>query len=217
MLSCSDGIPITKWYFEESNTWMEVVGAVAMWKFASRIHPGIIKMWGHLRKYAIYFLHYRPGQHTERQIRAAQQELFEYAVYAETHLGGKLLTVLLHRAVVHIPEQVLNGLPGASMREEWGEGCVRRVKRPVKGHAMAKIAQASANVVCDDMGLRLLRTTDPSIELPKAAPSSSSSSVLQDRVDHYGVQLHALQDAYTGECDEVSTFLAHAAVWEHSA
>lgn len=68
------------------------------------MHPLILQMWCHFRAYALYFMQYRAGQHTAYQIRAAQAHLYRFAWLVEVHLHGKLLTLLLHRAVVHIPE-----------------------------------------------------------------------------------------------------------------
>lgn len=203
------GAAISNWIFEETHTFMEVSGALAFWMVRDDIPcKGILKMWGWLRSYAIFFLQYRPGQHTIAQIRAAQQQLYQYASYAQQHLGGRLMTVLLHRAVVHIPEQVIYGVPSAYMREDWGERCIRRVKGAVKGHAMNKVAAAAAARCCMDMQLADLRTRHPELHKPieDALPQAATSSF--DEGDDYGCQLHALKDAYTGiEGDEVRGFI----------
>lgn len=205
--ACRDA-KISGWLFEESHTFLEVSGALAMWVVRAEVHPDILQMWGHLRTYALYFLHYRSGQHTVPQIRAAQNELFQYAEFAEQHLRGKLLTVLLHRAVVHIPEQVINGLPGAYVREDWGERCVRRTKGGITGHATAKVAAASAALCCTEMGLEISRRESPELHDPIVAALPSASSRLEDEGDAYGVMLHTLKPGNTGvEGDEVCVHL----------
>lgn len=161
-------------------------------------------MWGQLRTYALFFLQYRAGQHTEQQIRAAQNQLFRYAQFAEQHLQGRLLTVLLHRAVVHIPEQVLNGIPGAYAREDWGERCIRRVKGGITGHASRKVAEAAAALCCTEMGLEICRREDPNIHAPIEAALQKAARGEQDVGDMYGVCLHTLRQGNTGmEGDEV--------------
>lgn len=85
----SKGIPITKWLFEELNTGIEISLAISFLVAREEIHPGILKMWGHLRKFALYFLHYRPGQHTPAQLRDAQRELFRFGEYAERILTAR--------------------------------------------------------------------------------------------------------------------------------
>lgn len=92
-----------KWYFKEMSTFMEVAGALTFWIYRRGIHPGIVKLWGHLRRYTMYFLQYRPSQHTERQTIVAQSELLQFARYAVKRKLCKLCTLLLHRPSVHIP------------------------------------------------------------------------------------------------------------------
>lgn len=99
--------PFSGWHFEETLSFLETAGALAFALFKAQIHPLIVRLWAHLRKYALHFLQYLPGQHTVTQIREAQNELYCFAVLAERHLQGQLLTLLLHRAVVHIPEQAI--------------------------------------------------------------------------------------------------------------
>ena len=67
---------ISNWIFEETHTFMEVAGALAFYICRNDVHEGILKMWGWLRAYALFFQQYRPGQHTIPQIRAAQQQLY---------------------------------------------------------------------------------------------------------------------------------------------
>lgn len=185
---------------------MEVAGALAFYICRNDVHEGILQMWGWLRAYALFFLQYRPGQHTIPQIRAAQQQLYQYATYAQLHLEGRLCTVLLHRAVVHIPEQVINGVPSAFMREDWGERCIRRVKGAVKGHAMHRVAAAAANRCCMEIRLGQLKRANPELHQPIADAMQKPSGRSIDEGDDYGSQLHVLKDAYTGvEGDEVCT------------
>lgn len=153
-------------------------------------------MWARLRTFALFFLQYRPGQHTVAQIRAVQNLLFQYAEFAEANLGGKLLTVLLHRAVVHLPEWVIDALPGAFVREDWGERDVRRCKAGITGHATKKVAEAAASLCCTEMGLANARVEHPELHEPIAELTDAHSVRLQDDGDAYGVQLHALKDAF---------------------
>lgn len=165
-------------------------------------------MWQHLRTYALYFLHYRPGQHTEGQIRAAQQELFKFAEYAEKHLEGKLLTSLIHRAVVHIPAQVLATLPGAFLREDFGERLVRWTKKFIKGHSTVRAAQASAAVCLTQMGLRIVKSESPTVDAPLNLVRSHVNVRPQDKGDEYGTSLHYLVNANTGEDQDEVCVLA---------
>lgn len=189
------------------STFIEVTGAIAFWtvREAANMHPRIIEMWAHFRAFALYFLQYRPGQHTRNQIRAAQGRLFKFAAFAEEHLEGRLLTVLLHRAVVHIPEQVIDGLPGAYMREDWGERCVRRTKGRITGHATNRAAQASAATCLTEMGLRICKNQHPDIDAPLIAAQQKTVRHKEDAGDSFGAQLHHLKPAYMGHTgDEVS-------------
>lgn len=170
-----------------------------MWVVRHAVHPDILKMWGQLRTYALFFLQYRAGQHTEPQIRAAQNQLFRYAEFAERHLKGNLLTVLLHRAVVHIPDQVISGIPGAYSREDWGERCIRRVKGGITGHAARKVAEAAAALCCTEMGLEICRREEPELHAPIEAALPTTAMRDRDVGDVYGVRLHTLKPGYTGE------------------
>lgn len=161
-------------------------------------------MWGHLRTYALYFLHYRPGQHTISQIRAAQREIFKFAEYSEQHLGGKLLTCLIHRCFAHIPQHVSETLPGAFLREDFGERLVRWTKKGVKGHATVRVAQASAAICVTQMGLRIVKNNNVDVDGPlnRVRPQPQQRPV--DAGDDYGTALHYLSNAHTGEdADEV--------------
>ena len=182
-------------------SFLEVSGAVVFQMFKDEIHPVISKMWLHLRPYALYFLQYRTGQHTVSQIREAQLQLYKYAVLAETHLQGKLLTLLLHRAVVHIPEQALQIGPTAAYREDWGERAIRAAKGPTTGHAMRRPAQAAANKTLVTMSLGLAKMEDNQVDMPlrRDPVPVRSQERTTDRLDEYGVQLHeGLKPAYTG-------------------
>jgi len=192
------------WIFEETSTFLEISGAFALWRVQDDVHPAILQMWGWLRTYSLYFLQYRPGQHTIAQIRAAQNELFKFAEFAETHLDGKLATCLLHRAVVHIPEQAISGPPTAFLREEFGERCVRRTKGGITGHATNRVAEASASLLCTEMGLQIRRRERPELHhsIERAMPETSNR--IEDEGDAYGTRLHTLKSANTGvEGDQV--------------
>lgn len=146
ILSQCRGVPISKWLFEEVNTFVEVTGAVSFYVARNEVHPGILKMWSHLRKFTLYFLHYRPGQHTHEQVLEAQREIFQFGEYAEKHLQCKTLTCLVHRCFAHIPQHVMATLPGAFLREDWGERLVRRTKSRITWHSTKQAARASAAV-----------------------------------------------------------------------
>lgn len=143
---------------------IEVSGPVAFHAVKDKIHPVALEMWGRFRTYAMYFMRYRDGQHTPGQIRAAQAQLLRYAVLAEKHLCGKLLTVLLHRAVVHVPEQALAIGPTAWYREEWLERGVRKTKSYTTNHSTRNPALHATNVCLLDMGLRVCKRDEPDID-----------------------------------------------------
>lgn len=44
LLACS-GVAVSKWYFEETNTFLEVTGAIAFCQVKDAIHPDLIEMW----------------------------------------------------------------------------------------------------------------------------------------------------------------------------
>lgn len=203
-VACSKSIPLSKWLFEELNTGLEVTLAITFLVARDEIHPGIIKMWSHLRRFALYFLHYQPGQHTQDQLRAAQRELFQFGEYAEKNLNSKMLTCLVHRCFAHIPHHVDATLPGAFLREDWGERLIRRTKGKITGHATSQAARASADVCLTEMGLRILQQKYPDIDQPLKLINPCPSPRPQDSGDDYGTQLHWLAPAYTGvEGDEV--------------
>lgn len=185
--------------FEECNTFLEIAGAMVFYHFREEIHPGILKMWGHLRKYALYFLHYRPGQHTIDQIRAAQREIFQFAEYAEKNLESSLLTMLVHRCFAHIPTQVEASLPGAFMREDFGERMVRWTKRFIKGHATLRAAESSAAVCLTQMSLRIHLNENPGVDDPLNNIRENPPVRPVDKGDDYGTALHHLAPAHTGE------------------
>jgi hypothetical protein len=185
-------------------SFIEISGAVAFHHFKDEIHPVILQMWEHFRTYALYFLQYRVGQHTERQIRAAQNHLFAYAELAEKHLEGKLLTLLLHRAVCHIPDEALHVIPTAFNKEDYGERDVRRTKGPNTGHGLRRPAQAAANRCCMDMSLELCRVEMPDIAAPIMPVKRRRAAKKTDRGDAHGVQLlEGLSEANTGEDGDV--------------
>lgn len=172
---------------------MEIVGALMFYIFRHDIHPWIKQMWTHLRRYTLYFLQYRTGQHTRSQIRAAQNELVQYAECAARYKFGKLVTLLLHRAIYHIPAQVEMMLPGAYMREDWGERCVRRTKRYITGHATKHSARASAQCCSDEMTLRANEALEGEAEALVVTSQHVSRTSEQDDPDNYGVQLHSIK------------------------
>ena len=143
---------------------IEVSGPVAFHAVKDKIHPLALEMWGRFRTYAMYFLRYREGQHSPPQVRAAQEQLLGYAVLVEKHLCGKLLTMLLHRAVVHVPEQALAIGPTAWYREEWLERGVRKAKSYTTNHSTRNPALHATNVCLVDMGLQLCKLRQPDID-----------------------------------------------------
>lgn len=193
------GTAVSKWLFEEVNTFLEVTGAMMFYVARDEMHPGIVKMWSHLRRFALYFLHYRPGQHTTEQVLAAQKELFQYGEYAETHLHCKTLTILVHRCFAHIPYQAMATLPGAYLREDWGERMVRHTKGRITGHHTKDAARASAGVCLVEMGLRICQQTYEDVDLPllRIRPLPSTRSI--DQGDAFGTALHYLKPAGTGD------------------
>lgn len=196
--ACS-AFAVSRWLFEECDTFLEVSGAIAFYHFSSEIHPGILTMWGHLRRYALYFLHYRPGQHTHSQIRDAQREIFKFAEYAEENLQCSMLTCLIHRCFAHIPTQVQNSLPGAYLREDFGERMVRWTKGFIKGHATRRAAESSAGVCLTQMALRILKNDNPGIDGPLNQIRTRVPTQPLDRGDDYGTALHQLNNANTGD------------------
>lgn len=197
-------VGISRWLFEEMATFVEITGAAMFWYIRDDpgMHPLIVEMWSHFRCYALYFMQYRAGQHTTHQIRAAQAHLYRFAWLAEVHLQGKLLTLLLHRAVVHIPEQVMYGLPGAFLGEAWGERCVRRVKGRITGASTKETARASATVCLTEMALRELAVQNPGIAKGVIAATQKQSRQEADPGDEYGSSLRYLRNAYTGDTDD---------------
>jgi hypothetical protein len=143
----------------------------------------------------MYFCRYRPGQHTEQQIRVAQNKLFKVAQFSEEHLAGRLSTLLMHRAVVHIPEQALVLGPTAFHNEAFGERCVRRAKGPVTNHATVNQAEYATGVCLTDMSLELCKVDFPDIEAPML-PNGPRTSQRLDSTDADGVCLiGSMQDA----------------------
>lgn len=204
MCFCSDG-PISGWLFEESLTFLEVTGAFAFWMVRNSIHEGILYMWSRLRTVALFFLQYRPGQHIEACISAAQQAAYEFAVYAEKHLQGKFMTMLVHRLVNHIPNQVRRGLPGAFVREDWGERCVRKCKTHITGHATKMVARAAASICLTQMSMRITKSMFPDVDAPLTSTAPQPRARAKDTCDQYGVMLSELKPASLNEDgDEVS-------------
>lgn len=194
----------SKWFFEETFTFMEVTGAFVFWLYRKKIHEGILKMWGHLRRFVLYFLQYRPGQHSEWQVRQAQSKLIKYAQLAVKYKLGKLCTLLLHRACFHIPEQVLAGLPGAWTREDFGERCIRFTKRYITNHATKEAARASAQCLLDEMVLRVTRVEKPHSTALYDAGHTVSRVIQSDYGDGCGIRLHAVKQ-FKSSTDPVST------------
>ena len=205
-IACRD-VPISKWLFEELNTFIEITGAIRFYVARAEIHPGILKMWSHLRKFTLYFLHYRPGQHTDAQIRAAQRELFQFGEYAERNLKCKMLTCLVHRCFAHIPDQVSGTLPGAFLREDWGERLIRHTKGRITGHDTKETERAAAGVCLDEMALRITQKRYPGVDGPLLAIEPQGSSRPRDSGDDYGTLLHSLWPAYTGEDNDEVCFI----------
>ena len=208
---CRD-IAISRWYFEEIATFIEVTGSIAFWtvRHDPRMPPRLMEMWEHLRTYAMYFLFYRPGQHTVEQVREAQNHLYKYAVFAETQLGGRLCTVLLHRAVWHIPEQVLLAGPGGFMREDFGERSIRVTKHKITHAATRNAAQASARCCVLEMCMRRHKLKNPDIDLPLQRLAQAVVPARTDAGGEDGVQLHQLHEAYDGRDDDQVLARFHA-------
>ena len=179
---------------------IEVTGPIAFHHVRNKVHPGILQLWAHFRAYAMFFMRYRDGQHTEPQIRAAQNELFLLAKYAHQHFGGKLMTVLLHRAVVHIPEQALAIGPTAWYNEASGERDIRRTKSKITNHSTRRPAQHAANVCLADMCLELVKVEQPDIDAHMEKPTQQPAPGTRDDTDEHGVCLQGpLREANTGE------------------
>lgn len=186
---------------------LEVSGAVAFWWVRDEVHPVIMTMWQHLCTYTLYFLQYRAGQHTEAQIRTAQNHAFTFAELAQEHLKGKLLTLLLHRGVSHIPAQALELGPTAWYNEAWGERDVRRAKGKGTNHASRRPAQSAANRSLLELALELCKVEQPDIGAPmsKSERQDAAGHGTRDVADRHGVcLLEALKDGNQGvEGDEV--------------
>lgn len=172
---------------------MEITGALIFYVFASDIHPWIKEMWGHLRTYTLYFLQYRAGQHTDDQITAAQNALVRYCQCAVRFKFTKLVTVLLHRACYHVPDQARCLLPTAYLREDWGERCIRRTKRFITGHATRNVASASAKCCLDEMALQASTTLQDDVVALDVLGKKVNRTLVTDVPDEFGVQLHELK------------------------
>lgn len=172
-------------------TFLEVSGPLAFHHVADEIHPLIMTMWEHMRTYSMYFLRYRPGQHTVPQIRAAQNELHQYAKLAEEHLGDHLQSVLLHRAVVHIPEQAIRFGPTAFKLEEWLERDVRRCKRAITNHSTRAPAKHATNVCLKEVGLEVCKADPAHFHIERHLKKADKEPAVgsQDETDEHGVCL----------------------------
>lgn len=199
-VACRD-VAVSRWYFEEIATFLEVTGAIVFWAVRDdpRLPPHMLQMWSHLRSYAMYFLYYRKGQHTTDQIRLAQSHLLKFAMFAETKLQGRLCSVLLHRASVHVPKQVGDTLPGAFMREDFGERSIRTTKHKITHAATKNAAKASADCCILEMCMRRQKRLHPDIDEPMKRFRSSKKARITDVGGGDGVQLHQMRDAYIGE------------------
>jgi hypothetical protein len=174
----------------------EVSGPAAFHAVKDKVHPLILEMWGLYREYAMYFLRYRDGQHTSAQIGAAQDKLLQYAVLAEQNLRGKLLTVQLHHAVVHIPEQARAIGPTAWFKEDFLERSVRQGKAYITNHLSRNPAQDTANICLRDLGLELCKVEHPDIDAGIKRPVQARATCATDETDEHGVSLlGALRDA----------------------
>lgn len=204
---CYRSVGVSRWYFEEVSTFLELTGPLAFWSVQSELPPRMLEMWEHLHAYAMYFLYYTPGQHVKGQVKQAQNRLFYFAEFAEKHLKGRLCTLLLHRALVHIPAQVLDAWPGAFMREDFGERSIRSTKHKITHHATKNAAQASAQCCVLEMCLRWHKLQDPDIDAPRLKMVAAKKLPRADHGGVDGVQLHQKKLAYTGEAgDEVCMY-----------
>ena len=197
-------LAVSRWYFEEVATFLEVTGAIAFWTVRDDpdMPPRMIEMWTHIRTFAMYFMFYSPGQHTYLQVRNAQNHLFKFAEFAEEYLQGNLCTLLLHRALLHIPEMVIRAGPGAFLREDFGERGIRETKQKITHHACSNVAQASAQCCVLEMCLRRHKRKYPDIDAPKDKVKRAKRRRKTDTGGADGVQLHELKDSYTGEDDD---------------
>lgn len=160
----------------------------------------------------MYFLYYRQGQHSLAQIRHAQSHLVKFAIFAESQMKGRLCSLLLHRASVHIPKQVHDTLPGAYMREDFGERSIRTTKHKITHAATRDAARASADCCLLEMCLRRQKRMNPDIDEPMARWLAGKKVRHTDAGGADGVQLHQLHQAYTGAAnDEVCSrsWLSH--------
>ena len=206
ILNSCRGVGVTRWYFEELATFVEVTGAYAFWtvKDDPRTPPRLIEMWTHLRAYAMYFLFYQPGQHTIDQIRAAQNHLFKFAEFAEEEMEGRMCGLLLHRASVHLPEQVIDAGPSPYMREDFGERGIRVCKHKITHAATKDAAQASAACCVLEMCMRSHKRKCPDVDAPAIKRQATKRVRRSDSGGSDGVQLHQLAEAYNGtDNDEV--------------
>lgn len=127
MVHCS-GTNLT---MEDRLVWADTVASHVL--LESGIDERILEMWGHLKKAAVYFLRYQPGQHQEHYIDEAQEELFQYARLVQWYFGGnELLTYQLHACMAHVAAQARHSGPTAFAGEWWLERCMQVFKRITK-------------------------------------------------------------------------------------
>lgn len=211
------GKAVSSWLFEEQRAFLDIVGPALFSEFGvdDGVPPLFLEMWGHYRLYALYFLRYRHGQHTEAQVREAQGHLFRYAQLAERHLGGKLLTLCLHRAVVHIPEQALQLGPSAWFDESWGERDIRRPKSFITNHSTRNPEKHAANVCLTELGLELCKLEMPEIAAPITLPGVEQAPGICDETAADGVCLIGrLKDANERKTGDQVRQRARPRTWE---
>ena len=123
----------------------------------------VLRMWGWLREGTIYFLQFHRGQHTTAQIEAAQRSLLQYACEAQRAFKHKLCTLLLHRAVVHIPWQAQKMGCTAFAAEWWGERCVQDIKQDTVGHSTKDAPLSALNMQLQRQALATAECLRPQV------------------------------------------------------
>lgn len=160
---------------EDKMTWADTVAAYALHE--SGIDARILEMWGHLRSATVYFMRHQFGQHQEKYIDAAQQELFRYSALVQEHFGmNELMTFQLHTCMAHVADQARHCGPTAFAAEWWLERCMQVFKRITKyrstrhpecvgtNHFLA-VQALDKLACCNPRATRLLKAISPSDRL----------------------------------------------------
>jgi hypothetical protein len=111
----------------------------------------------------MYFLQFHHGWHSMGQNEAAQLSLLQYACEAQHAFQHRLCTLLLHRAVVHIPWQAKNMGCTAFAAELWGERCVQDIKQDTMGHATKDASLNAMNMQLQRQALATAECLGPQV------------------------------------------------------